>query len=305
MDPLSDVITVMRTGRPRSARFAWHAPWARWFGPVPGAVGLQVVVRGGCWLIPTGADPVSLATGDVVFLPHGRGHVLADSPTTPVRLTACEPGVPPPSPSPSTEPPTTVTLCGAYELRPTRSVHPMLLALPEIVHLPAGTGQHPHLRAAVDLLGAELEHPTPGTDAAIPALLDTLLLYVLRAWIHRQPPDAPTGWAAALTDPAVGAALHAIHSETAHPWTVAGLAARSGLSRAPFARRFTALVGQPPLAYLTWWRMTTAARLLRDTSAPLSRIAAQVGYSSEFAFSAAFKRSHGTPPGRYRSSASS
>jgi AraC-like DNA-binding protein len=293
VDPLSDVITVMRTGRPRSARVARHAPWAQWFGPVPGAVGFQVVVRGTCWLVPTDADPVRLGTGDVVFLPHGRGHVLADSPTTPVGSQA----------APPTESATTVTLCGAYELHPSRAVHPLLLALPEIVHLPAGPTQHPHLRAAVELLAAELEHPAPGTDAAVPALLDTLLLYVLRAWIHRQPPEAPAGWARALTDPAVSAALHAIHGETGRPWTVATLAARAGLSRAPFARRFTALVGQPPLTYLTWWRMTTAARLLRDTDAPLAAIATEVGYASEFAFAAAFKRTQGTPPGRYRSTA--
>ena len=80
------------------------------------------------------------------------------------------------------------------------------------------------------------------------------------------------------------------------------LAAEAGLSRAPFARRFTALIGQPPLSYLTWWRMTTAARLLRDADAPLSAIALRVGYTSEFAFANAFKRHHGIAPGTYRRS---
>jgi AraC-like DNA-binding protein len=94
--------------------------------------------------------------------------------------------------------------------------------------------------------------------------------------------------------------LQAIHREPARPWTVATLAAEARLSRAPFARRFTTLIGQPPLTYLTWWRMTTAARLLRQNDAPLSAIAADVGYTSEFAFANAFKLRYGTAPGRYR-----
>lgn len=95
-------------------------------------------------------------------------------------------------------------------------------------------------------------------------------------------------------------ALDAMHRDPAAPWTVATLATEAGLSRAAFARRFTALVGQPPLGYLTWWRMTTAARLLKTTDAPLRAVASQVGYVSEFAFAHAFKRTHHTAPGKYR-----
>jgi AraC-like DNA-binding protein len=130
------------------------------------------------------------------------------------------------------------------------------------------------------------------------------LLYILRAWLDQQPArGATTGWAAALSDPVTTAALQAIHQAPAQPWTVATLAAEAGLSRAPFARRFAALLGQPPLTYLTWWRMTTAARLLHESDAPLSAIAARVGYASEFAFANAFKRQYGTAPGRYRHTA--
>jgi AraC-like DNA-binding protein len=126
-------------------------------------------------------------------------------------------------------------------------------------------------------------------------------LVMRRIWFDRQPArgDA-TGWAAGLNDPAVTAALHAIHRAPATPWTVATLAAEAGLSRAAFARRFAALAGQPPLGCLTWWRMTLAERLLRASDAPLRSIAAQVGYASEFAFAHAFKRSHGTAPGAFR-----
>jgi AraC-like DNA-binding protein len=302
VDVLSDVLSVLRAGRPRSALVAWQGAWAQEFAPVPGAVGFRVVVRGSCVLLPAGAAPVRLDAGDVVLLPHGRGHVLADSPATPPAAQPCDPaaadfrGSHPVVIADATEP-STVTLCGAYELAP-EGHHPLVRDLPEVVHLRARAGGRTDLRAVVDMLSAELTRPSLGTDAAIPALLDMLLLYALRAWFHETRPG--TGWAAALRDPAVAAALHAIHRKPAHQWTVASLATLAGLSRAPFARRFTELVGRPPVRYLTWWRMTTAARLLRESDAPLNAIADAVGYQSEFAFAVAFKRQYDTPPGRYR-----
>lgn len=308
MDVLSDVIAVMRTGQPRSARVAWYGPWAQRFAPMPGAAGLQVILQGPCWLIGPDGDPVQLVAGDVVFRPHGRGHTLADSPSTPPAALDCDPadprflqryvtdtvGVPD-----DTGAQATVTLCGGYHLDPART-HPLLNDLPELIHLPAHLGRHPELRSTVDLLATEVARPRLGTDAIVPALLDTLLLHILRAWLDRRPAPGSTGWAAALNDPATTAALQAMHGDPARPWTVATLAAEAGLSRAPFARRFTALLGQPPLTYLTWWRMTTAARLLQESDAPLHAVATRVGYSSEFAFANAFKRRYGTAPGKYR-----
>jgi AraC-like DNA-binding protein len=180
-------------------------------------------------------------------------------------------------------------------------VHPLLSYVPQIVHLPAQVGHHSSLRAAVDLLGGELARPLPGIGAVVPGLLDTLLLYILRAWLERESRDGnATGWIAALNDPPIAAALTVIHHDPAHPWTVEELGARSGLSRAAFARRFAALIGQPPLTCLTWWRMTIAARLLRESEAPLRVIAARAGYSSEIAFAAAFKRQYRLTPGGYR-----
>lgn len=152
----------------------------------------------------------------------------------------------------------------------------------------------------MQLLGAELENPRIGSDGIVPALIDTLLLYILRAWLEDQPATAADSWATALRDPAIAPALAAIHEDPAEQWTVEALAARAGLSRAAFARRFTALVGEPPLGYLTRWRMTAAARLLREGDVPLSTIAARTGYGSEFAFGKAFKREYGLAPGHYR-----
>ncbi|CAM4045653.1 AraC family transcriptional regulator [Kibdelosporangium persicum] len=281
VDLLSDVIAVTRTGEPRSAKITWTTPWSHWFGPVPAAAGFQVILHGRCWLLRPGHAPLELREGDILFLAHGQGHTLADSP---------------PGAEPRATATRTVTLCGAYELDPARA-HPLLRTLPETIHLPARLGVD--LRLAVDLLSAELTEPRLGTDALVPALLESLLVYILRTWFES--PDEPaTGWALALRDPVIAAALRAMHENPAEPWTVATLASSAGLSRAPFARRFAEKVGQPPLTYLTWWRMTIAAQLLRDTTAPLTVIAGKVGYGSEFAFSAAFKRQFGVSPGRYR-----
>jgi AraC-like DNA-binding protein len=287
MDVLSDVIANMRTGRPRSARVERHAPWGQRFPAVPGLAGFQVVLQGSAWLIPQDGTPAALGVGDVVFLPHGHGYAMADSPDSPLEDRDGQGAA-------------TVLLSGGYQLDPSRA-HPLLGDLPDVVHLPATLGRHPEVRAAVDLLAAEFGRPRLGADTAVSSLLDLLLLYILRAWFDAEPDHCTVpGWAAALADPAISAALDAIHREPAHPWTVQALGDRAGLSRAAFSRRFTALVGRPPLAYVTWWRLSTAARMLLDSDGPLGEISTRVGYTSEFAFANAFKREYGTPPGRYR-----
>ncbi|MEQ7126608.1 AraC family transcriptional regulator [Actinopolymorpha sp. B11F2] len=306
MDVLSHVITAMRTGQPRSFLVECRAPWGRSYQAVPGA-GFHVILQGSAWLLPEDGDPVALGVGDVVFMPQGITHAMADSPTTPTVPThpdehcRTERHVVPVGPDrPNGSAPLTVMLCGMYRLDRSR-IHPLLRELPDVVHLPARLGHHPSLRAAIDLLGGELQNPRYGTDAVVPALLDMLLLYILRAWTEDQPCDeAEGGWAAALRDPAVSAALCGIHRNPERQWTVESLGAEAGLSRAAFARRFTTLIGQPPLAYLTWWRMTTAAKLLRDTDISLHSTAQRVGYTSEFAFANAFKRAFRTAPGAYR-----
>jgi AraC-like DNA-binding protein len=295
MDVLSDAVTTMRTGRPHSNQNRLRAPWSLRFPPADGA-GFHIVLSGNCWLLSADAEPLRLATGDIVLLLREPGHALADDPGSPLiafradgRDREDEPGTGA----------VTELLCGAYMLDRSRP-HPLLADLPDVIHLPAHVGRHPRLQAAVSLLGAELAEPRAGTSASVSALLDLLLLYMLRAWFDDRSAGSPAGWPAALTDPAVSAALHAMHAEPEAPWTVRGLGERAGLSRTVFAQRFTALVGRPPLAYLTWWRMTMAAKLLRETDAPLPAVARRCGYSSEFAFAKTFKREFGLAPGAFR-----
>ncbi|MEV5496377.1 AraC family transcriptional regulator [Nonomuraea fuscirosea] len=304
MDVLSDVVSAARTGRPHSGRVTRSAPFAERFAPVPSA-GFHIVLQGTCWLLPSQGEPIALGPGDVAFLPRGSAHGLADDPTTPVSeppatLTEVHEGGG--GEAAAGRPPTVIMLCGAY-LLDGLGPHPLLNDLPEVIHLPTRVGRHRELRAAVELLGVELEGDTrPGSDTVLLTLLDLLLLYILRAWFEEQRVSghSATGWAAALHDPAVAAALRAIHGDPGRPWTVVELGARARLSRAAFARRFTRLVGRPPLTYLTWWRMTTAARLLRTSDVPVHTIAQQVGYSSQYTFTHAFKRQYGLPPGGYR-----
>jgi AraC-like DNA-binding protein len=301
VDVLSDALALMRTGAASSVRTDARAPWGLRFGRTSGA-SFHVVLAGTCWLIPPASDPIALSPGDVVFLRSGHEHVLADDPASPVA--PFEPGrVHPSSPigeivvaGPGAR---TVLLCGAYRLDLDRP-HPLLSDLPELVHLPARFGRRTPLRGAIDLLRAELEEPGPGTDGIVPTLVEALLLYILRAWFEECRDEGPRGWAAALGDPAVGAALRAMHDEPTRPWTVQELGRHAGLSRAAFAKRFTALVGEPPLTYLSRWRLTLAARLLRESDLSIGAVARKVGYGSEFTFAKAFKRANGLAPSRFR-----
>jgi AraC-like DNA-binding protein len=179
-------------------------------------------------------------------------------------------------------------------------MHPLMTELPEVVHLPSRVGSHHELRAAIDLLAGELDEVRPGSCIALPSLLNLLLVYIIRSWMA----ETTSGtWPTALGDPVAAAALRAIHSKPAAPWSIDRLAAEAGVSRPTLARRFTTLVGRTPMAYLTWWRVILAATLLRDTSETLATIAHRVGYASPYALSHAFEREFGITPGRYRTKA--
>ncbi|MFB7462762.1 AraC family transcriptional regulator [Streptomyces sp. NPDC056224] len=302
MDVVSDAISAVRIGRPSSDRLRVEGRWCTRLAPYDGA-GFHVVLEGSCWLLPDGGSPVVLGPGDAVLLPHGTGHVMADGPSDAaavqravpfVRLAAGVAKRPPGDGSGAVE-----MLCGKYRLDRSRA-HPLMAELPQVVHLPNRTGAHPELRAAIGLLGREVDERRPGACIAVPSLLDLLLVYMVRSWMA----EGRTGaWPAVLGDPVTAAALRALHSDPAAPWTNQSLAAEAGVSRPTLARRFTALVGRPPMAYLTWWRLNLAATLLRDTGDPLSAVARKVGYGTPYALSHAFSREFGITPGRYRARA--
>ncbi|WP_306322888.1 MULTISPECIES: AraC family transcriptional regulator [unclassified Streptomyces] len=308
MDVVSDAIAAVRTGTPSTNRLTVAGKWCVRLAPYDGA-GFHIALSGDCWLLPDDGPALTLRAGDAVLLPHGAGHVLAEGPTDPADVTRAIPfdmlpssfGMLPDLPA-APDPGTAEVvelLCGKYRLDRSHT-HPLLAELPDVVHLPYDDGGHPELRAAVDLLSREAAATRPGSDAAVPSLLDLLLVYMIRAWTTDHAGRGTGRWPAALADPVVAEALRLLHTDPAHPWTADRLAARAGVSRATLGRRFTGLVGRAPMAYLTWWRMTRAATLLRTDAAPLESVARQVGYGSPYALSHAFRREFGVTPGRYR-----
>ena len=178
----------------------------------------------------------------------------------------------------------------------------LLSLLPAVLHVPADPVAGSQISAVVSLLAGELGTRDAGARTAVARLIDLLLIHAVRAWSASADGEPPS-WLRALRDPVVARALAALHARPDEPWTIESLAAEVHLSRATLARRFTELVGEPPLTYLTRWRMDLAARRLKDTTDPVETIARGVGYTSEYAFNRAFSRHRGQPPGRYRRAA--
>ncbi|MEU6424696.1 AraC family transcriptional regulator [Microbispora sp. NPDC046973] len=309
MDVLSDLLHRAHARNALVRQLIQRPPWALAFTGAPpltvvAALGGRASVR----LDDAGVAPVCLAPGDIALIGGAHAHTIGDSPSTPPQAVIHgdrkhvvggegAAGVRR-SLGPRTYgdglPGATIMLRGACELRGEAGVR-LLGMLPPLAVVPAG----PRTRAALDLLAAEVARDEPGQDAVLHRLLDLVLVLALRAWCAG--PEAPLpSWHRALADPAVGEALRLLHDRPAHRWTVAELAAGAGMSRAAFAERFRSMVGEPPLTYLTGWRMTLGADLLSDTDATVAAVAREVGYEDAFAFSVAFKRAHGVSPSAWR-----
>ena len=306
-DVLTQVLEAVHLGSALSARTVMGAPWALHFGEETGhRAGFHVVVSGTCWaeLERTG-QRVALNQGDVVVFPHGTAHTLSDQPGTPaIEFAELVSGLAPGErvALPSGEGAMTTLLCGSYSFA-ADGTNPLLRGLPELLHVPADHTRGSALESAVQLLAAEAETGADGADSGsalvVDRLVDLLFVYALRAWLRHQRETTATSWFGALQDPVIGPAVRAVHDNPAHNWTVDALAQRSGLSRAPFARRFRQAIGEPPLAYVTRWRMTLAADLLEQGNL-IAQVAHEVGYDNEFAFAKAFKRVRGIAPGQHR-----
>ncbi|BEL04099.1 AraC family transcriptional regulator [Actinoplanes sichuanensis] len=258
---------------------------------------LHHVLTGEVWLTGVGRETVA-RNGDLLVLAHETAYELRHRPGARV---SDEPAWPHPAPlsarhlhgGPGER---TVLLCA--ELSVTGAARAALVrALPTVAHLPAGTV--PGLDAVLDLLRAEVRTARPGAEPVVARLTELLLVQGIRAELDRRP--EPGTWRAALTDDHIARALDAMYTTPEHPWTLVTLARTAGLSRTTFATRFRALVGETPFAHLTRWRMALARDLLREQpTSTLATIAARVGYADEFAFSTAFRREVGEPPGTYR-----
>jgi AraC-like DNA-binding protein len=180
--------------------------------------------------------------------------------------------------------------------------NPFMSSLPGIIHLKSQHVQaEPGLEATMRLLVSEISGNGPGGDVLVARLSDAIFVQIVRAYIAqiKQCTETP-GWLKALTDPQIGAALNLIHEKPEAPWTVATLADSVNMSRTSFATRFSALVKETPIDYLTSWRMQKAVALMRDEEASVENIGATVGYTSRAAFAKAFKKQFGRSPGEYR-----
>ena len=269
---------------------------------------LVALTNGHAWLLPDEGDAVLLRPGDVAIIRGPDAYTLADDPGTAPQV-IIGPGQTCTTPDGEEVPlmqymgirtwgnspeGSTVMLNGTYEAEGEVSRR-LMGALPPMLVLPADTWESPLL----SLLATEIVKDEPGQEAVLDRLLDLLLIAVLRAWFARPDAQAPA-WYRAYSDPVVGLALRLIHNDPANRWTVATLAAETGVSRAALARRFTELVGEPPMAFLTEWRLALAADLLLEPEATVGSVAHRVGYASPFALSTAFKRVRGVSPQQHK-----
>jgi AraC-like DNA-binding protein len=290
VDVINDAVGSARAGQAFARRIHESGRWGLRF-PAFAGIGFHVIRRGSGWLITASGEPVALRAGDIVFAPHGAEHGLSHYPRALGELPVAATG-------PQLHDLTSADfefLCGAYRLDHGQ-VHLFLRRLPDVISVSPDYNRHPELRSLVHLLDDDVTRRRPGTEVTRPALVDLLLVHVLRLW---QEERGAVGWPA-VGDEVISTALREIHENPQAPWTVRRLSEMAGISRTAFTRRFTSSVGQPPMAYLTGWRLIKSARLLRETDAPLAVIARQVGYLSEFAFAAAFRREFGISPGRFR-----
>jgi AraC-like DNA-binding protein len=325
-DTLSDLLRAVRL---RGAIFFYVEGTDPWVAETPHAQEIRpailpgvehmmefhVVARGSCWAGIAGEPPVHLDEGDVVMFPQGDHHVMSSAPGlrgTVDRAFFFAPKPPqlPFSISISQEGVETARLDGGGDQKTTlvcgflgfdaRPFNPLLAAMPRVLRLPglAREGQSwmgGFIRSAVE----ESNRKLPGGEAVLERMSEMLFVEALRQYAATLPPDQ-SGWLGGMRDPTVGRALELIHRQPAEPWTLERLAEAVALSRSTFHERFVHFLGQPPMQYLTHWRMQLAAGWLRDTDAKVIEVAMQVGYENETAFSRAFRRAVGESPAAWR-----
>ncbi|WP_328767896.1 AraC family transcriptional regulator [Streptomyces sp. NBC_00286] len=307
MDPLAGLLDGPRARGAFMLRACFDPPWSiRVEDRAPLTV--MLMVRGDAWVTPDKGEPLFLRAGDLAIARGPDPYTCADDPATAPQA-LIQPGGECFSPDGRSLRDTMtlgvrtwgarlegsmVMLIGTYLMRGEISGR-LLDALPPLLRLTSDEWECP----LTPLFTEEIVRDEPGQEVVLDRLLDLLVIAALRVWFSRPEAEAPA-WYRALADPVVGRVLRLLQDDPSHPWTVASLAAKAGVSRAALARRFSELVGEPPMAYLTGWRLALAADRLRDTDDTIGAIARQVGYGSAFALSTAFKRVYGVSPQEHR-----
>lgn len=280
---------LLRTVRLSGERVAEYVPPQEFSIGFAGVGSLHIIEEGELELRVDGHPQVEhVRRGDVVLLPRGDSHHVGHARTgtsTRAGISDCD--------SPRVR-----WLCGTFTIGDPRASH-LLGSLPAVIILGDGRAPAPEgLAVARRMLVIEMESPSQGSAVMIARILDLIFIQILRTWAAGA--DAEPNWLAGAFDPQIGLVLSAIHRDPGHDWTVEKLARACNLSRSTFAARFVARVGQPPAGYLAHVRLDAATTLLRDTSLPVALVAEKVGYTSEAAFSRAFKNHYGTPPAHWR-----
>jgi AraC-like DNA-binding protein len=272
---------------------------------------LATLVRGSGWISREGIEPLRMETGDVALFTGTTPYVVGDSVDTAAQLRIHPGGVCEPLPGApadysarlgvrtygSRASGEVMVASGTYPV-PGDVSRRLVTALPPVLVVPAAE----MAGSVMDMITSEIQREAPGQQSVLDRWLDLALITTLRAWFDRPGSDAP-GWYQAQSDQVAGSALRLLHEDPAYPWNVTELADRVGVSRASLARRFTALVGEAPMSYLTGWRITLAADQLRSTRDTVETIARRVGYANAFALSVAFKRVRGITPTDHRRAA--
>jgi len=301
MDVLTDVLNTFELKGWLSSRRELVPPWRYDFADSKDSM-FHVVSYGGAYLHIEGeAEPIRIEDGDIVLFPTGHPHSLYDDPTSPLtRLVHLDynPQRQHQVMSYEGEGPKLLMLCGAFHFDYPNDFA-LLRRLPTLIHIP-GTqgGMEQGCADIVRLIARESATQQPGAEVMLRRLTELLFIQVIRLWIDQQA-DASVGWVGALRDQPISAALGLIHQSPERRWKVKDLADAAVLSRSAFSARFTELVGEPPMTYLTRWRMLRATRMLKN-EVRMETIADQLGYESEAAFRKAFKREIGLPPAQYR-----
>lgn len=301
MDVLTDVLNALELKGWLSSRTEMTPSWRFEFAVSQDMI-FHILQFGGGYLFVEGeTEPLRVEDGDVMLFPHGHAHMLCDQPTSPLtqavhlnyetyrehQLFLSE-----------GEGPKMVMLCGAFQVEQPGDFL-LLHCLPKVIHLPGKQGRMAHgFAEIVRFIAQESVSQQSGTESMLRRLTEMLFIHVVRSWIDQQA-DGSQGWLAALRDQPISTALGLIHQSPEHGWKVEELADAVALSRSVFSARFTRLVGEPPMKYLTRWRMFKAKGLLKN-DVTVEKIALHLGYESEVAFRKAFKREVGIPPARYR-----